>query len=189
MRLFILGFVWALPTLALAEADPVPDTPDAAHEATLAAIRDNRDRFLSLATDAINGYGGPGGLTAEVLEGAIALERADARASLMRRFLEVDLNNDGDLTPDEVSVAADAASASARARLMRLIERADGDGDGRISSDEIALQAEEAALKALPETEAQALRGLLRFDADGNGLVTMEEARIGIASVVGDDGA
>jgi hypothetical protein len=129
-----------------------------------AALRDSiardPDRFEAEVIDLIAGFGLDGGLTLQGIDDHIALERAAARASALRRLMAVDLDADGSLTRDELAVAQRAAGASARGRLERA---------------EIAAEGEAAALRAMGAVDAAALRALLTLDADGNGSLTLPE--------------
>lgn len=147
-----------------------------AQDATLDLLIDkDPDRFLSRMTDLIAGFGGPHGLTAAGIEEHIALERAAARASELRRFLAMDLDADGAVDRADLAVSQRAASASARGRLERLFIAADTDGDGRVSPVEIVAKGRDAGLRALGEDEAEALRGLMALDRDGNSALTPDE--------------
>lgn len=133
------------------------------------------DRFAARVTDLIAGFGGPDGLTATGIEDHIALERAGARASALRRMLAIDLDADGTLDREELAVSQRAASAAGRGRLERQFRAADLDGDGRVDAGEIAADAHAAGLRALGEEEAAMLRALLTLDRDGNAALSVEE--------------
>jgi Ca2+-binding EF-hand superfamily protein len=141
-----------------------------------------------LCEDVISGYGGPGGLDAEGVQGAIGLLRADARSDLMRRLWATDLDGDGAVMQGELEIAMRAMSAGQRARAIRLHELADVDGDDTVSPAEMRLAAEAAALARLGDDEAGLLRALMAFDADANGLVTRQEMRGGLAALHLDQG-
>ena len=79
-------------------------------DALAEAMSRNPDRFEARAVDLIAGFGGADGLRAEDIETHIALERAGARASGLRRFLAMDLDADGAVTRAELAVAQHAAS-------------------------------------------------------------------------------
>lgn len=145
------------------------------------AIARNPDRVETLATDLIAGFGGPDGLTAAGIADHIALERAGARATALRRMLAMDLDADGSVTRAELAVSQRAASATARGRLERQFSAADADGDGRIDPAELAADAEVAALRALDGEEADMLRALLTLDADGDGALTGREVTAALA--------
>lgn len=143
------------------------------------------DRFVSRMTDLIAGYGGPNGLTAAGIEEHIALERAGARATALRRIMAMDLDADGTLTRDELQVSQRAASATARGRMERQFGAADADGDQRIDEGEMTLAGREAGLRALDEGEAEALRALMTLDRDGNAALTAEE--VAAAATLAED--
>ncbi len=141
------------------------------------AMRQNPDRFRAMAEDVIAGFGGPSGLTPRGIEDHVALDRAAARASSMRRLLAMDLDNDGAVTRDELAVTLRAASATARGRLERQFTAADSTPDNRIDSAEIRAEGQAAALRALTEEEANVLRALMSLDADRDGALTLVELR------------
>jgi len=139
------------------------------------AMAKNPGRFGAQMIDLVAGFGGPDGLRMAGIEEHIALERAGARASAMRRFLAMDLDADGDVLREELVTTQRAASAASRGRMERQFLAADLDSDGAVTLDEIAADGQAAALRALGEAEADLLRAVLRLDADGNGAVTAAE--------------
>ncbi len=144
------------------------------------AITRNPDRFAAQMVDLVAGFGGPDGLTLAGVEDHIALERAGARASAMRRFLAMDLNGDGDVARAELAKAQAAASASARGRMERGFLAADADGSGTVEAAEIAADGQGAALRALDDGEADLLRSLMRLDGDGDGALTPREVQAAV---------
>lgn len=159
----------------------------AEEDALSKAMARNPDRFAARAIDLVAGFGGPQGLTAEGIETHIALERAGARASAMRRFLAMDLDADGAVSRAELSTAQAAASAQGRGRMERQFTAADADGSGAVEAGEIASAGTAAGLSALDEGEAAVLRAILKLDADGNGAVSVAEISAA-AAVQGEAG-
>lgn len=153
----------------------------AEEDALAKAMARNPERFEARAIDLIAGFGGAKGLTAEGIETHIALERAGARASAMRRFLTMDLDADGAVGRDELAVSQQAASAQGRGRMERQFAAADADGSGGVDAGEIAAAGAAAGLVALDEGEAAVLRAMLRLDSDGDGAVTVAEVSAAIA--------
>ncbi len=141
------------------------------------------DRFIARMTDLIAGFGGPNGLTADGIADYIALERAGARATAMRRMLSMDLDGDGALDRVELAVNQRAAKASARGRMERQFVAADSDRDGRVSQVEMLADGQRAALRALGEDEADALRALMSLDRDGDAAVTRDEVATAVLPV------
>jgi hypothetical protein len=139
------------------------------------------DRFAARVTDLIAGFGGADGLTAAGIEDHIALERAAARASALRRMLAMDLDADGAVDGPELAVTQRAASAQTRGRMERQFRAADLDGDGRIDAKEMEADARAAALRALDEEEATMLRALLTLDRDGNAALSVDEVEAAAA--------
>lgn len=145
------------------------------------AVRQNPDRVETRLIDLVAGYGGADGLTTEGVEAHVALERAGARASAMRRFHAMDLNADGSVDRGELTLAQAAASAATRGRMERQFTLADADGSGQVEAAEIAAEGRAAGLRALGEDDAALLRSALRLDADGDGALTAAEVEAGVA--------
>lgn len=156
---------------------------DAQAEA-LAALRDeiaqNPERIEARLSDLIAGYGTEAGLTPDGIEAFIALDRASARATALRRFIALDLDADGAVAAGEVVVAMRAASAPTRGRIQRQLAAADSDGDSRIDAGEIVAQGRAAALRALDEDEAAMLRAALALDTDGDGALSQSDLRVAL---------
>lgn len=150
-------------------------------DALAAAMARNPERFEAWAIDLVAGFGGPDGLRLAGIETHIALERAGARASSLRRFLAMDLDADGSVTRDELAVSQRAASAAGRGRMERQFAAADADGNAVVDPAEMAASGTAAALAALGEAEAGLLRAMLRLDADGDGALTAAEVSAAVA--------
>ncbi len=145
------------------------------------AAERNPGRLEARLLDLVAGFGGSEGLTGQGIEEHIALERSGARASALRRLLALDLDADGSVTRAELLVTQRAASATGRGRLERHFAAADADGDDRLTPDEIAAAGLAAGLTGLREAEAALLRAALRLDGNGDGALTAEEVRTGLA--------
>lgn len=172
----VLVIIVVLCLVRPALAEPLP-------AALVTLMRDDPARFLEGTADLIAGFGVAGRLTAAGVEDHVALARAAARASALRRMLAMDLDNDGAVTLAELQVTQRAASATMRGRLQRQFEAADRDGDGRVAVGEMRGDAEAAAARSLTEAEAGAMRGLILMDRDGDGAVTMAEAEAALAAL------
>lgn len=153
----------------------------AEEDALAKAMSRNPERFEARVIDLIAGFGGPDGLTVEGIETHIALERAGARASALRRFLAMDLDADGSVALAELAVSTGAASAQGRGRMERQFAAADADGNGTVDAAEIAAAGTAAGLAALDEGEADLLRAVIRLDADGNGVLQADEVSAAVA--------
>lgn len=147
------------------------------------AMTRDPERFAARVTDLIAGFGGSGGLRATGIEEHIALERAAARASALRRIMAMDLDADGGLDRAELAVSQRAASAAARGRMERQFLAADSNNDGRIDPEEMQADGRAAGLRALGEDEAGMLRALMTLDRDGNATLTVEEVAAALALV------
>jgi Ca2+-binding EF-hand superfamily protein len=170
LLLILAGLIW--PLAAAAE-----------ETALQKAIQKDPDRFAGRVDDLIAGFGGPDGLRTQGIEEHIALERAGARASALRRFHAMDLDSDGTVNRDELRSSQRAANAEGRGRLERQFLAADIDADGRVDQAELAEQGRIAALRALGEDEADFLRGLMDLDDDGNGALTAAEVDRAVAGL------
>ena len=147
------------------------------------AMAKDPERFANRVVDLIAGFGAAGGLRPEGIEDHIALERAGARATMLRRFLALDLDADGSVSRQELQVSQRAANAEGRGRLERQFLLADADGDGQVDAAELAEQGRIAGQRALGEAEAELLRGLMDLDADGNGALTAAEVDRAVAGL------
>ena len=171
-----LCLIWAaLPGLAAAQS--------ALPEALTTLMRDDPAWFVDVMTDVVAGYGGDDGLSADEVDEYVALERAAARASALRQFLAMDLDNDGALTRPELAISQRATSARQRGILQRRFDAADRDQDGRLSPTELRADAEAAGLRAMTEPEAAALRATLVFDADGDARLSIAEVKAALATL------
>lgn len=166
----VLVLIWMQGAMAQAEAQAVETPLDR-------AMQQNPDRFETAILDLIAGFGGSAGLTVDGIRDHVALKRASARASAMRRLIAMDLDGDGAVLRDEMQVAQRAASAASRGRVERQFALADADADGRIDGDEMAADGLAAALRALGADEAALLMSVLTLDADGDGALSAGELR------------
>jgi Ca2+-binding EF-hand superfamily protein len=157
----------------------------AEEDALAEAMSRNPERFEARAIDLIAGFGGPEGLRADGIETHIALERAGARASALRRFLAMDLDADGSVSRAELRVSQHAASAQGRGRMERQFASADADGNGAVDAGEMTAFGTAAGLQALGDAEADLLRALMQLDADGNGVLQAAEVSAAIARLDG----
>ncbi len=169
IALILSCLLWAAPLRA--------DVPPVLPEPMLKRIKAAPDRFVDLAALLIHGFGTGGSIDAAEIERSIALDRAGARASALRRLLAADLDGDGAIAPAELAVAATAASATTRARLITTHARADADGDGSVGPDELAAHAAAESLSRVSEADAAMSRAVLACDQDGDRKVTMAEVR------------
>ena len=123
----------------------------------------------------IMGYGTGGGIDRAGIETWLAVERAAARAVVMRRMVEADLNADGTIAAAEIAVIAAAAEAGVRGRIMQNHALADADGDGAVSAPEAAARAEVFAMERVSEGDAARAMVLMGLDMDGDGRLTLAE--------------
>lgn len=132
----------------------------------------------------ILGYGTGGGINLAALQNVVAMERADARARAMRRLQGADLNGDGAIAGDEMRIKAAASTAAARGRMILYFAKADQDGNDQVSAAELQSYANSVAVQTFGDDKAAKVLALMEFDQNGDGQVTLAEARaiIGLAS-------
>ncbi len=123
----------------------------------------------------ILGYGTGGAIDRDGIATWLAVERAVARAQVMRRMIEADLNADGTVSAVEIAVIAGAAEAGLRGRIMQNHALADGDGDGAVSAPEAAARAGAFAMERVSEGDAARAMALMGLDLDGDGRLTLAE--------------
>ena len=175
--------------LGTVQAQDVAD-PDSAvgmqamPEKALKKLRAAPEVFLQDAAEVIYGFGAKGGIDLAGIDGFIAAERARFRAREMARYLAADLDNDGDISRAEMALLADAAAAGKRGRLQRGYDQADANANGVLTVAELRGFAQGVALVQMTDADAEALRGLMLFDADDNGTVAMEEVAAGVSALV-----
>jgi hypothetical protein len=164
-------------------------------------------RFLSLSVLAGCALAGAASATAGPHAPAFPVSVAQAEARAEARFVELDANRDGELSPAELNAAPLWHRAAtlpgprqprwAGAADAELFARLDENDDGALSPDEFGRRELRDAGRALARErlfqrlDADASGGLDRaelpdvagrlraLDADGDGLVTREEARAG----------
>lgn len=132
----------------------------------------------------ILGYGTDGAIDLVALQNMVAMERADARARAMRRLQGADLDGDGAIDGDEMRIKAASSAAAARGRMIQYFGKADLDGNDQVSVVELQGYANSVALQTFGEDKAANVLALMGFDKNGDGQVTLAEAReiIGLAS-------
>jgi hypothetical protein len=123
----------------------------------------------------IMGYGQDGAIDRAGIGTWLAVERAVARAQVMRRIVEADLNADGTVAAAEITVIAAAAEARLRGRIMQNHALADADGDGAVSAIEATARAEAFALERVSEGDGARALALMGLDMDGDGRLTLAE--------------
>lgn len=152
-------------------------------EAVLKRLQSDPEPFLQLAADLIHGFGGAGGIDGAGVDRFVSLERAEARASALRRLAVADLDFDGGVTGDEMAVLVGAASAKARGRLWAMFETADADGDRRVSATEAAGFGRAEAMRAFNAADEAVARAVLTFDGNADGWVTLDEVKAAVAAL------
>lgn len=172
-----MRFLWALTLSLLPAAVAAQDLP----AALLAQIERRPEAYIDDVAVIISGYGTGGSIDKAALQNLVAMQRADGRALGFRRLHGADLDGDGAITGEELQIKAAALAAAARGRLILYFGKADADADGRVSAPELHSYANQLALSVFsPQKEAE-LYGMLGFDQDGDGRVTFNEVKAGVA--------
>ncbi len=123
----------------------------------------------------ILGYGTGGAIGRDGISTWLAVERAAARAQVLRRMIEADLDGDGAVGSAEIAVIAAAAEARLRGRIMQNHALADADGDGAVSPAEATARAQAFAMERVSEGDAARAMALMGLDMDGDGRLTLAE--------------
>lgn len=145
----------------------------------------NPVKLLSDVTELIAAYGSGDGIDRQGMDDMVALVRAAARATALRRLQGADLDGDGAIAEPEIAVARAAASATARGRLAVNFAEADRDGDGTVTASELGAYAGAAAVDAYDEAKVAQLHDLLVLDGNGDGKVTVPEVAAALAQAAG----
>ena len=153
---------------------------------TLKALEKGPDYFVEEVAGLILGYGGDEGIDRKGLETAIQHGWAKARARARSDLGEADLNADGAITAGEAKIVGRTMSGWSRGRLMLRFRAADLDLNGTVSDRELESFAEVRALKALPNSQADAWRDLMLFDLNENGLLALEEVLLAVKAFKGE---
>jgi Ca2+-binding EF-hand superfamily protein len=115
---------------------------------------------------------------------------AEAREQLYQRFRQADMDASGTITPRDAELRQSIASAGTRASRIHRWMQSDLDGDGKVSRDEIAgrhlqltagpMQIGGTMVAPTPaqrkEATDQYVAKEMAADADGDGVITFEEA-------------
>ncbi len=144
------------------------------------AIASDPAGFLDEASVIILGFGGPEGIDRDGLERMVAVEAAGMRAQSLRRLGVADLDGDDLITLAEAQASASIASARVRGRLLRDFEKADADGNKSIERREALTYAQAEAARLIAR-RAEAILSLMAFDEDGDGWVSTDDLKRGIA--------
>ena len=179
MRWVLLIILLVLPGMTLAEALP---------KAVAKAVGTNPDKYIDDLSVLIDGFGTDGAIDRRGLQNVVALARAEARAMALRRLLGADLDGDGAIAGAELRLTAAAESAAARGRLKLYFGKADRDADDLVSAKELLAYANDVALKALSEDKALTIFAILGFDGNGDGRVTVAEAKVAISALAAEQG-
>jgi hypothetical protein len=187
MVILMLGVGAAMAQEAVVPVAAVAGSGQALPEKAMKKLRGAPDVFLRDAAELIYGFGRDGGIDLAGIDAFVAAERARFRAKEMARYLAADINNDGDVGRDEMAALADAAAAGKRGGLQLGYDRADADGDGVLGLTELRGYAQGVAMVQMSDADVDEMRGILMFDADGDGVAAMEEVAAGVSALVAAD--
>jgi EF hand len=138
-------------------------------------LQRDADDVIEDAMTLILGYGTNGGIDTAGIRQSLQVDRAGARANVIRRLVEADLDADGTVTTAEAGIIAGAAAARIRGRIMLSHAAADADGDGRVTQDEARTRADAMAMEQVSETDADRALSLMGLDLDADGILTLSE--------------
>ncbi len=178
MRLVLLLGLILWPVFAMAEA-----VPKAVPKAVAKAVARDENRYVDEVSVLINGFGKGGAIDRQGLQNAVAMARAEARATALHRLQGADLDGDGAITGAELQVTSAAAAATARGRLVLYFGKADSDADGSVSAAELQDYATRAALQTFGTDKAAAIYSILDYDGNKDGLVTMPEVKLAVSAL------
>ncbi len=123
-------------------------------------------------------------INAAGIDGFVALERARIRARVMQAYLGADMDNDGDAVRAEIVTLVAAMAAPKRGAVLFGFEQADADQNAVLSQIELRGFAQGVALNEMSDEDALRLQGLMTFDLDGNGFVTMPEVSAAVQAIL-----
>ena len=160
---------------AEAEAEVMPGALAGVDGALAKRMQRDMGDVADDAMTLILGYGRDGAIDREGIATWLDVERAVARAVVMRRFIEADLDADGTVAAAEIAVIMGAAEAGIRGRIMQGHKAADADGDGAVTTVEAAAQAAAFAQEEVSEADAARAMALMGLDLNGDGRLTLAE--------------
>lgn len=175
MRLIPMLFACVLP-FAVHASPLLPDT-------LMKSIKADPVGYLDSVTVLIASYGAADGITEAQVDTSLALVRAKARSLAIMPLIGADLDADGTVTRDEVAMTEAAASAAARGRLEKAFVGADADANAMVTPVELTDFGLMSAIAAFSPAEMARIKVLMGFDADGDGKVTVNEVRSGLAGL------
>lgn len=171
-----MRFLWMMLVLMplFARAEGVP-------KAVAAQVQRDVGKYIDDLAVMIDGFGTGGAIDGTGLQNVVAMARAEARATALRRLQGADLDGDGSISGVEMRVKAQALAAAARGRLMLYFAKADRDADDAVSAAELQAYATATAQVAYSDDKAAAIYAILGFDSNHDGQVTLAEAETLIA--------
>lgn len=174
MQWILAVLVGIIPLMVLADSLP---------QSVSARIERDPEKYLDELAVLIEGFGRGGAIDDAGLRNMVAMARADARALAFRRLQGADLDGDGAIGGDEMRITAAALAAAARGRLMVNFGKADLDGDNLVTVAELQGYANAVAQQAFSADKEAAVLGIMVLDGDGDGRVTVAEARTALAQL------
>ena len=179
MQWILAVLVGIIPLMVLADGLP---------QSVTARIERDPQKYLDDLAVLIAGYGRDGAIDDAGLQNMVAMARADARALAFRRLQGADLDGDGAIAGEEMRITASALAAAARGRLVVNFGKADQDGDDRVTAAELQGYANAVAEQAFSADKAAAVMAVMALDRDGDGRVTVYEARMALAHLARAEG-
>ena len=152
-------------------------------EAVLNKVKSDPAPFLTLAANLIHGFGTERGIDGAGVDRFVALERAAARATALRRLQLADLDFDGAVTRAEMAVLTASVAAKSRGRLWALHEEADDDSDDTVSAAEMLTFGRAEAIRDFSAMDEALVRSVLTFDGNSDGYVSLDEVKSAVAAL------
>lgn len=165
---------------------PVMVLADGLPQAVVVQVERNPEKYLDDLAELIEGYGRDGAINAAGLQNMVAMARAEARALGFRRLQGADLDGDGAIGGAEMRIKAAALAAASRGRLIVHFGKADLNHDDQVSAAELLEYADAVAEQAFSADKAAAVHAIMGFDGDGDGRVTLAEARQSIRALTSE---
>lgn len=179
MQWILAVLVGIIPLMVLADNLP---------QSIAARIERDPEKYLDDLAVLIAGFGRDGAIDDAGLQNMVAMARADARALAFRRLQGADLDGDGAIAGEEMRITAAALAAAARGRLVVNFGKADQDGDDLVTVAELQGYANAVAEQAFSADKAAAVMAVMVLDRDGDGRVTVDEARMALAHLARAEG-
>ncbi|MEM9055159.1 MAG: hypothetical protein AAGB16_07525, partial [Pseudomonadota bacterium] len=141
------------------------------------------DRYLEQKLGGLYQIDAQGRVTREALEDYLEVESSKQRATLISRYLYIDVTADAVLQQAELNQAKAFMTANQKAALDVMVSAADQDSDGDISYSELLTHAQQQIEAQTRNRSGYAHSDLMLHDLDLDGAVTPEELRASVTKI------